>query len=142
MAIALGVPYGGWVPRDGWAEDLPSPPGLLATYPNFEATESDDPDDRTVRNVGATDATLVVIRGETTSPGTALTCRSAQALGVPLAIVDLAARDRDAQLASFVAGLPRACTLNVAGPRESERPGIYAEVTSFLLRHRGLLFGR
>ena len=23
----------GWCPKGGWAEDLPSPPGLLADYP-------------------------------------------------------------------------------------------------------------
>jgi Circularly permutated YpsA SLOG family len=94
-----------------------------------------------VRNVEVSDATLVLVCGETSSPGTALTCRTAEARGARWAVIDLNAPGRDAQLAAFVATLPRACTLNVAGPRESEQPGISAAVTSFLLEHRGLLFG-
>jgi putative molybdenum carrier protein len=142
VAIALGVPYGGWVPKGGWAEDRPIPPGLLTTYGGFVASESDDPDERTARNVQAADATLVLLREPVTSPGTARTRRCAEALGIPLAVVDLAAPDRDAQLASFCARLKKGCSLNVAGPRESEDPGIYAAATSFLLAHRRLLFGR
>ena len=26
----------GWCPKGGWAEDLPSPPGLLADYPELQ----------------------------------------------------------------------------------------------------------
>ena len=29
-AIACGIDYGGWCPRGGWAEDFPSPPGVLS----------------------------------------------------------------------------------------------------------------
>ena len=29
-AVALAVPYAGWCPRGGWAEDFPEPPGVLA----------------------------------------------------------------------------------------------------------------
>ena len=39
-AIATGTPYGGWCPKDGWAEDLPRPPGVLALYPNLRETPS------------------------------------------------------------------------------------------------------
>jgi hypothetical protein len=142
VAISLGVPYGGWVPRGGWAEDRTSPPGLLETYPAFQATRDDDPAERTVRNVRTSDATLVLVWAFATSPGTVLTRRCAEELGVPFAVVDLAAPDRDAQLASFCTGLHEGCSLNVAGPRESEAPGIYAEVRSFLLSHRRVLFDR
>ncbi|HEV3212688.1 MAG TPA: putative molybdenum carrier protein [Acidimicrobiales bacterium] len=142
VAVALGVPYGGWVPRGGWAEDRPHPPGVLADYPAFDESESSDPEERTVRNVRSADATLVFVLGDAGSPGTALTASAARARGVPFALVDLTAPDRDARLESFVGGLPHRCTLNVAGPRESEQPGIYEEVTTFLLAHRHLLFGR
>jgi hypothetical protein len=142
VAISLGVTYGGWVPKGGWAEDRPSPPGLLTTYPDFQVSESGDPDERTVRNVRAADATLVLIREPVTSPGTARTRRCAAALGRPLAVVELAAADRDAILTSFCGHLTSGCSLNLAGPRESEDPGIYAAATSFLLAHRRLLFDR
>ena len=29
VAIERGVPWGGWCPKGGWAEDFPEPPGLL-----------------------------------------------------------------------------------------------------------------
>ena len=32
-AIEMGVDYGGWCPKGGWAEDFRKPPGLLARYP-------------------------------------------------------------------------------------------------------------
>jgi Circularly permutated YpsA SLOG family len=28
VAIERGVPWGGWYPKGGWAEDFPDPPGL------------------------------------------------------------------------------------------------------------------
>jgi hypothetical protein len=142
VAVTLGVPYGGLVPRGGWAEDRPHPPGVLAPYPEFDESESSDPKERTVRNVESADATLVLVLGDADSPGTALTVESAEACGAAFALIDLTAPDRDARLVSFVGGLPRRCALNVAGPRESEQPGIYEEVTTFLLAHRHLLFGR
>jgi len=142
VAISLGIPYGGWVPLGGWAEDLPDPPGLLARYPAFEESASDDPAERTMRNVRSAAATLVLTASGATSPGTGLTLRAAEALGVPFVEVDLASLDRGSRLASLVARLPSACTLNVAGPRESERPGIYRAARAFLLRHRSQLFDR
>jgi hypothetical protein len=35
VAVERGSDYGGWCPKDGWAEDLPEPPGLLAKYPQL-----------------------------------------------------------------------------------------------------------
>ena len=37
-ALAAGLPYAGWCPKKGWAEDLPSPQGLLAAYPHLKPT--------------------------------------------------------------------------------------------------------
>ncbi|HAH64402.1 MAG TPA: hypothetical protein DCL72_02745, partial [Rhizobiales bacterium] len=35
VATEKNIPYGGWCPKGGWAEDLQDPPGLLALYPNL-----------------------------------------------------------------------------------------------------------
>jgi hypothetical protein len=51
VAIARGIPYGGWCPKGGWAEDMPAPPGLLAHYPHLRETPSADPAERTAWNV-------------------------------------------------------------------------------------------
>jgi hypothetical protein len=73
-AIALGIPYGGWCPKDGWAEDFPHPPGLLARYPRLSETPSADPAERTEWNVRDSDACLILTdaNGIAASRGTAL----------------------------------------------------------------------
>ena len=123
VALELGLPYGGWCPRGGWAEDLPVPPGLLAGYPLLRETQSAEPAERTRWNVRDSDATLIVIAGAPPAPssGTALTLAIAEELGRPVAVVDLDAPDP----ATVLAALPANGTLNVAGPRESAIPGIY-----------------
>jgi hypothetical protein len=141
VAIACGVPYGGWVPADGWAEDLPTPPGVLARYPAFVPLTSTDPAARTVRNAQDADAVLVLVLGPVSSPGTDLARATARRRGTPCAVVDLGAPDADARLVSFCAALPPGSTLNVAGPRESEQPGVYEAARAFLVRHAALLFG-
>jgi putative molybdenum carrier protein len=37
-AIELGIEYGGWCPKGGWAEDHVIPPGVLVLYPKLTAT--------------------------------------------------------------------------------------------------------
>ena len=36
FAIEHGIPYCGWCPKGGWAEDYPDSPGLLRDYPDYE----------------------------------------------------------------------------------------------------------
>ncbi len=134
VALELRIPYGGWCPRGGWAEDLPAPPGLLARYPLLRETPTAEPAERTRLNVRDSDATLILLEGAAPAPGsgTALTLAAAEELGRPVAVVDLAAVDVGELAAALLGALPAAATLNVAGPRESTAPGIYA-------RARGLL---
>jgi len=63
IAIELGLEYGGWCPKGGWAEDLPQPPGLVAQYPKLQPTPLAEPEQRTELNVRDSDATLILIRG-------------------------------------------------------------------------------
>src|SRR5262245_62085561 len=90
-AIELGIPYGGWCPQDGWAEDCPHPPGLLARYPELRATPLADPAQRTEWNVRDADASLIIVdaRGVPASRGTALAAEFAGGYGKPLLIVDV-----------------------------------------------------
>jgi putative molybdenum carrier protein len=119
-----GIPIGGWCPLGGWAEDLPEPPGLLALYPELEPTASPDPDVRTRWNVRDSDATLVLDRADADSPGTSLTIEAAAELGRHYLMADV--RDHDL-VRAWLADLPAGVVLNVAGPRESEAPGITRE---------------
>jgi hypothetical protein len=139
FALESGLAYGGWVPRGGWAEDFPLPPGVLATYPGFTAAASGDPAERTIRNVDDADGLLVVSFGPVTSHGTQLALARAPQRPKPLASIDLQLGDAGERLAKLAASLGPGCTLNVAGPRESEQPGIYAATRQFLDAQRDLL---
>ncbi len=132
FALAAGVAYGGWVSRGGWAEDYLKPPGLLARYPNFVATDSDDPAVRSALNVRDSNATLVVSRGDAPSPGTSATRRAARDLARPLLEVDFLIPSSTSALRAFLADVDSPIALNVAGPRESESPGLYRSTYAWL----------
>ncbi len=134
VALRLGIPYAGWCPRGGLAEDLPEPPGLLAAYPLLRETPSPEPAQRTTWNVRDSDATLVVTdRSRPLTGGTALTRDLAEDLGRPCMVA--ATTEPDA-VRAWVAGLARRLgrpvVLNVAGPRESGEPGLFAAACRLL----------
>ncbi|PVG81825.1 molybdenum cofactor carrier [Nocardioides gansuensis] len=133
VAVRLGLEYGGWVPRGGWAEDLPTPPGVMALFPALREAPSADPAERTRLNVRDSDATLV-LRGEgVASPGTDLTVAVAQELGRPCLVTPGDAAEVAAWLADVHRELGRGLVLNVAGPRESTQPGIHQAARDLLL---------
>jgi hypothetical protein len=126
VALERGLPCGGWCPAGRWAEDGPVP----ARYPLRE-TLSADPAERTEWNVRDADATLVVA-GEDGSAGTALTGEVARRLGRPVWRVAEGAVPDPAAFRGWL-DRHRVRVLNVAGPRESESPGV-GERTRVLLR--------
>jgi hypothetical protein len=133
VAIEAGIPYGGWCPKGGLAEDLDRSPGLLAAYPQLREADSPDPVQRTEWNVRDSDGTLVIVPGgEIRSRGTALTVRFAEELGRPFAVVDPLSDQGVEQAGRFLSSLPHGATLNVAGPRESQSPGVYEAARTLL----------
>jgi hypothetical protein len=125
VAIALGIPHGGWCPRDRAAED-----GRIPNCYQLVETEAADYPARTERNVQDADATLILCHGEP-SGGTELTVRLAQRHGRPHRVVDLSAGVSPEEVADWLhAGEVR--VLNVAGPRESQSPGIALAAAAFL----------
>lgn len=135
FAVRTGLPYAGWCPRGGWAEDLPKPPGLLALYPHLTETPSSEPEQRTAWNVRDSHATLILVPGPelVRFPGTAFTRICAELIFQrPCLVVDL--REASARtVMNRLKGLSiPELVLNVAGPRESEAPGIAATATAFL----------
>ena len=123
-AIAVGVEYGGWCPQGGWAEDFPSRPGLLTQYPYLRETPVDNASARTTWNVRDSHATLILHVDAVASPGTDLTVATARSLGRPLLVGEV---DRTDVVLAWLGTLGEGLTLNVAGPRESEVPGVYAD---------------
>ena len=137
VAVALGIGYGGWCPKDGWAEDFPTPPGLLAKYPDLEETPLADPAQRTEWNVRDTDACLIVVDagGFDVSAGTTLAQDLAHRYRKPVYVAKLG--DVDVKHARLWLRVQRArhgedLKLAIGGPRESEAPGIYKRAAQFI----------
>jgi Circularly permutated YpsA SLOG family len=130
-ARAAGIATGGWMPRGAWTEAGPRPE--FADQYGAREHASAEPADRTVANVRDADATLI-FTGESPGPGTLLTIAACREAGVPHRVVPLAQRSDEttpARMAAWLAHQPIR-TLNVAGDRESEAPGIGALVEAYL----------
>jgi hypothetical protein len=128
-AIELGLDYGGSIPRGRKAEDGP----IDERYRKLTEIESRDYKVRTEMNVADSDATLIIAKGRL-SGGSALTLRVASARHRPHLVVDLE-KSPEVQAIGEVRSwleLVRPKVLNVAGPRESEAPGIYGKAYRLL----------
>lgn len=124
-ALALGVPHGGWCPRGRLAEDGPIP-----EHYQLRETESSQYAVRTEQNVLDSDATLILHRGPVQG-GTRLTQRLARRHGRPHLLVDLQTPPEPTVVREWLAA-HQVKVLNVAGPRESQSPGIAAQATAYL----------
>lgn len=126
-AIASGIPHGGWCPRGRLAED-----GTIPAH--YQLTETDSPEYhlRTEKNVLDSDATLILCRGELKG-GTKLTRQLAARHARPCLVVDL---DQSIDLDEIRRWIlqSQVATLNVAGPRESQSPGISAQAEELIRR--------
>lgn len=130
-AIRAGIEHGGWCPRGRLAVD-----GVIDRRYRLTETDSEDYAVRTRLNVRDSDATLILNLGALDG-GTALTAEHADALRRPCLTLQL-----DDGTTSSPAGAAAAigrwmakggyATLNIAGPREQGRPGIYAATTAAL----------
>lgn len=134
-ARQLGLAHGGWVPAGRLAED-----GVIPIeYQMRECLGGNA--ERTALNVRDSDATLLISHGPDThfSCGTKLTKRlvAKQKKGsiharLPMGRIELIDERTYEQLRAWIARC-RIKTLNVAGPRESKEPGIYADALAFLV---------
>jgi len=127
VALARGIAAGGWCPIGRLAEDGPLDP----RYPLRETTSADYAR-RTRFNVRDSDVTLV-IAPEPLTGGTALTRQLAVALQRPFLVVD-PADDRAPETIRRWLIEREVAVLNVAGPRESTRPGAYGQAAALLNR--------
>ncbi len=126
VALERGIPCGGWCPRGRRAEDGVVP----ERYPVVE-TPSPRYMQRTDWNVRDSDATLALVRRRPAG-GTWATVRLAARHGRPWRVIVLDERTRPGGIVAWLR-INRVRVLNVAGPRESERPGIYDRARALLL---------
>jgi hypothetical protein len=135
FAIRHGYEHGGWCPHGRRAED-----GVIPPIYRLRETDSVDYDERTEKNVVDSDATLIVAREKELSGGTVFTKTCAEQQGRPVLVVyesDNVARST-AALSKFLRR-NNIRTLNVAGPRESQAPGIGKFVRKLLEAALGTL---
>ena len=128
LACHNSIAHGGWCPKGRLAADGPLP----LRY-QLRETESTGYRQRTKLNVKDSDATLVFNIGALDG-GTLQTVRFAQTLKKPYRVFQL---DQDnlegvAQEIRVWLAPEGFIVINVAGPREEKRPGIYALVISVL----------
>ncbi len=133
FAVAHGIPHGGWCPKGRRADYGPIPPHYRLTE-----TESEGYRQRTKRNVADSDATLILNLGELDG-GSLQTLRFADRMRKPARVVQL---DRDsldveAEITRHWLVENAVSVLNIAGPKESKRAGIYQKANDFLLALAG-----
>ncbi|MBS1796827.1 MAG: putative molybdenum carrier protein [Acidobacteria bacterium] len=131
FALEHGFGIGGYIPRGRRAEDGPLP----ETYPNLTETPEKSYAVRTELNVRHSDATLILSHGPLTG-GSRLTAKLARRHRKPALHLDFAAAATDELIEKARRWLAAInCeSLNVAGPRASTDPEIYAKTKSFLER--------
>jgi hypothetical protein len=120
---------GGWCPRGRRAED-----GAIAPHYRLQETESAGYRQRTRRNVLDSDATLILNTGEL-SEGSLQTRFFAVRAAKPVLVVALDEMPWETSIRAVIDWLVEnapVATLNIAGPRESKRPGIYRLSRAFL----------
>ncbi len=120
FAARHGFEHGGWCPRGRLAED-----GVIPPIYRLRETDSVEYEERTEKNVLDSDATLIVAQEKELSGGTAFTRTCAEQHGRPLLV--LYARDGISQGAVALSKFLKqnqVQALNVAGPRESQAPGL------------------
>jgi hypothetical protein len=125
-ALALGIPHGGWCPKGRLAEDGPLPEKY-----QLQETDSAGYAVRTERNVLDADATLILCRGPL-SGGTLLTKRICEKHEKPHRVVNLSRPPSNQTLHNWLKKY-RVEILNVAGPRESQSPGIQQQAEKFII---------
>ncbi len=126
MALESGIPCGGWCPKGRKSEDGP----IDARYP-LEETASVKYSVRTEKNVRESDGTLVLTKSGQASAGTALTIRLAQKHKKPCLVTDPFVGNDLEKVREWIE-VSAIGILNVAGPRESEVPGIHDRAFEFL----------
>ena len=133
VALELGIPCGGWCPKGRLAED-----GRIDLRYPLQETASADPAERTRLNVAESDATLLITLGPARG-GSALTIAEAEYHKKPCLVLDLLSREAGVIAVLNWLALVNPAQLNVAGPRESEAPGVYPLTRALLERVWGEL---
>ncbi len=128
VAIKLGIPHGGWIPKNRKAGD-----GIIPEKYQLNEMPFTSHTGRTEKNVLESDATLIISYGELTG-GPALTRKLAMKNGRNWLHVDLNMTPA-VQAVSIISSwirLNEINILNVTGPRAIKEPKIYQDTMNLL----------
>ena len=124
-ALAAGIPAGGWCPKGRLAED-----GVISPKYPLRETASRLYQERTRLNVTDSDGTLI-LAGKALHGGTALTKVFADRHLKPVLVANPADSGSTGVIRKWLKAND-VRVLNVAGPRESTRPGSYDQAYKLL----------
>ncbi len=131
FSLQNNINCGGWCPNGRWAED-----GIIPSkYPLVETVETETIY-RTMKNIESSNGTLILYN-KSMDKGTKQTLNYAQKLNVPVLNIDLSKKISENILQNWIR-THKLKTLNIAGPRESNSPGIYHESLDFLNKMKHL----
>jgi hypothetical protein len=121
VAIALGIPHGGWVPKGRKTEN-----GALPDKYRLKVMPTSSYAKRTEQNVIDSEGTLIISLGPLTG-GSELTHKTAILHDRPCLHIDLATLNTHQAVKTVRSWIVRHGIeiLNIAGPRASENPEIY-----------------
>ena len=127
-SIKFKIPHGGWCPKGRSAED-----GMIDACYQLNETDSVDYNVRTKFNIRDSDGTLIIISSMPINviDGTILTINEVIEKNKPYLIIDLSKKNVLRQIINWLEEA-KIKTLNVAGPRESQCPGIYKKSLKLL----------
>lgn len=130
FAIVHNIPHGGWCPKGRKAED-----GVISSLYQLNEMATDGYLKRPKQNIAVSDATLILNVGELDG-GTKRTKEFSQQLKKQFMFVQMDSGDLENKIKQTSDWIKSACrgSLNVAGTRESKRPGVYKLSYDFLTR--------
>lgn len=140
-AISAKIPHGGWCPQGRIAEDGVIPSHYQLSEVPLNTDISDDIfAQRTLLNIISSDVTCVAVMDAAAihqiNDGTLLTISILTQRKIPWVLIDLKddAEKNSRVLKEFLSGY-KVSVLNIAGPRESNFPGIYQKAFDFFIKY-------
>jgi hypothetical protein len=125
IASEVGLEIGGWCPKGGLDENKID---IRKQFPSLVEATTANPDERTKLNIRDSDGTLIIVPSwpllEKIKDGTLLTIAEAQRLKKPYLIFSLTDKEHNSNIIKKWVQDYYIEVLNIAGPRESNSPGI------------------
>ena len=125
FALIHNIPCGGWCPKGRLAED-----GIISKKYPLNETSNNKYKNRTENNIKDSDATLILYANKIDN-GTKLTMDLCKAYCKPMLLINIKDNLTKPQIINWIKS-NNIKILNIAGPRESNSPGIYDETLHFL----------